>query len=101
LAGGGVKLVRCDAMNLPFADASFDAVTLAFALDDMPDRAACIREIRRVLRAGGRLAVLELSQPDSAVLRRAYRVYLAAFRVLGRVGYGHLAQEIRGSRDPA
>ncbi len=63
-AMSAVEIVRCDATRLPFADESFDAVTLAFAIDDMPDRVACVREICRVLRADGLVAVLELSQPD-------------------------------------
>lgn len=96
-----VTIVRCDATTLPFADESFDAATLAFAIDDMPDRAACIREIRRVLRAGGRLALLELSQPDRGILRIGYLAYLRAFRVLGRLGYEHLGQEILLYRGPA
>jgi demethylmenaquinone methyltransferase/2-methoxy-6-polyprenyl-1,4-benzoquinol methylase len=96
-----VSLVRCDAASLPFDDDSFDAATLAFAIDDMPDRAACIGEIRRVLRAGGRLALLELSQPDHGVLRTGYRAYLRVFRAIGRLGYEHLEQEILKYRGAA
>ena len=55
----GIELVRCDALNLPFADETFDAASLAFAIDDMPDRDRCVSEIRRVLKAGGRFALLE------------------------------------------
>jgi demethylmenaquinone methyltransferase/2-methoxy-6-polyprenyl-1,4-benzoquinol methylase len=96
-----VELHRCDAANLPFPASSFDAVTLAFAIDDMPDRDACIAEITRVLRPGGRLVLLELSQPDTQPFKGAYDLYLDAFRWLKRVridGYDHLAQEIRGYR---
>jgi demethylmenaquinone methyltransferase/2-methoxy-6-polyprenyl-1,4-benzoquinol methylase len=96
-----VQLVCCDAAKLPFADESFDAVTLAFAIDDMPDRAACIREIRRVLRVGGRVALLELSQPDTGILRAVYRGYLRLFRAFGRLGYEHLEQEILKYRGAA
>lgn len=100
-AMAAVQIVRCDAACLPFADESFDAVTLSFAIDDMPDRFACVREIHRVLRAGGRVALLELSQPDGGILRTGYRAYLRVFRAFGRLGYGHLEQEILKYRGPA
>jgi demethylmenaquinone methyltransferase/2-methoxy-6-polyprenyl-1,4-benzoquinol methylase len=99
--GTQVDLVRCDATSLPFASDGFDAVTIAFAIDDMPDRDACVREIRRVLRPGGKVALLELGQPDAGPARAAYQVYLRTFRLLGRLsveGYGHLEQEILGYR---
>ena len=92
-ARAGVQLVRGDAMQLPFADSTFDAATLAFAIDDMPDRDRCASEIRRVLKTGGRFALLELAQPDKEPMRSAYRMYLRTFRLLRR-GYDHLEQEI-------
>lgn len=100
-AGSDVPLLRCDASALPFAPHSFDAVSLAFAIDDMPDRDACVAEIVRVLRPGGRFALLELSQPDVQPLKGAYRMYLGTFGLLRRFrveGYDHLAQEIHGYR---
>lgn len=98
-----VRLVHCDAASLPFEDESFDAATLAFAIDDMPDRAACVRELRRVLRPGGRLALLELSQPDVPLVQWPYRRYLRLFRLLSAFsidGYRHLEQEILHYRGP-
>jgi demethylmenaquinone methyltransferase/2-methoxy-6-polyprenyl-1,4-benzoquinol methylase len=92
-----IELVHGDAMHLPFADERFDAATLAFAVDDMPDRDRCIAEIRRVLKRGGRIALLELAQPDQEPLRSAYRLYLRTFRLMRKVsvhGYDHLEQEI-------
>ncbi len=99
--GANVDLVRCDATQLPFAPASFDAVTVAFAIDDMPDRDACVREIARVLKAGGTLALLELAQPDGPAMRALYAWYLRTFRLVGRMGvegYRHLEKEIRTYR---
>lgn len=58
-----VEFRQGDALDMPLADASFDAVTLAFGLRNMADRARCLREIRRVLRPEGRLYVLEFSRP--------------------------------------
>ena len=64
-----------DALALPVADASFDAVTIAFGLRNLADRAQGLREMRRVLRPGGRLFVLEFSQPH-AWFRPLYFFYL-------------------------
>lgn len=99
-----ITFVKCDATALPFAEASFDAITIAFAIDDMPDRDRCAREMWRVLRTGGQLALLELGQPDAPLFRTLYRLYLKLFRLLRHArldGYGHLEQEIvtyRGAR---
>ena len=64
-----------DGMALPLADASFDAVTIAFGLRNMADRHQALGEMRRVLRPGGRLFVLEFSQPY-AWFRPGYLFYL-------------------------
>lgn len=64
-----------DGLNLPVKDGSFDAVTIAFGLRNMADRALCLAEMRRVLRPGGGLYVLEFSQPI-AVVRPLYYFHL-------------------------
>ena len=71
-----------DGLALPVADASFDAVTISFGLRNMADRDRSLREMLRVLRPGGRLFVLEFSQPQ-AWLRPFYFFYLR--RVLPRI----------------
>jgi len=86
-AGGGSRYARVrfqpgDGMALPLADASFDAVTIAFGLRNMADRHQALREMRRVLRPGGNLFVLEFSQPY-AWFRPWYLFYLR--RVLPRL----------------
>lgn len=58
-----IRFQAGDGLNLPLADASFDAVTISFGLRNMADRHRSLTEMRRVLRAGGRLFVLEFSQP--------------------------------------
>jgi demethylmenaquinone methyltransferase/2-methoxy-6-polyprenyl-1,4-benzoquinol methylase len=79
-----LDLVRGDACGLGFADETFDAVTMAFGIRNVPDVPAALREIRRVLRPGGRALILEFSLPRNAFLRTGY---LAYFRhVLPRVG---------------
>jgi demethylmenaquinone methyltransferase/2-methoxy-6-polyprenyl-1,4-benzoquinol methylase len=58
-----VEFVPGDGLSIPAPDGSFDAVTIAFGLRNMADRSRCLGEMRRVLRPGGRLFVLEFSQP--------------------------------------
>src|SRR5262249_43182413 len=62
-APANITFRQGDALALPLADASFDAVTIAFGLRNMADRHRSLTEMRRVLRPGGRLFVLEFSQP--------------------------------------
>lgn len=77
-------LVEGDALRLPFADDSFDAVTVAFGLRNLEDIEGGLHEILRVLKPGGRAAVLEFSRPVVPLLREAFEFYF--HRVLPRVG---------------
>ena len=77
-AKGLTDTVVADALALPFADASFDCVTVAFGLRNMPDWAAALREMARVLDAGGHVLILDFSLPSGA-LRAPYRFYLHRF----------------------
>ena len=72
---GVARTIIADALALPFADESFDCVTVAFGLRNMADWAAALREMARVLRDGGHLLVLDFSVP-TGVLRPVYRAYL-------------------------
>lgn len=65
-----------DALALPFADDSFDAVTISFGLRNIHDPAQGLREMRRVTRPGGRVVVCEFSTPTWPVLRTVYQEYL-------------------------
>ena len=69
------RTVLADAMRLPFADAAFDAVTVAFGLRNMESWPAALREMARVLKPGGHLLVLDFSMPRPP-LRGPYRFYL-------------------------
>jgi demethylmenaquinone methyltransferase/2-methoxy-6-polyprenyl-1,4-benzoquinol methylase len=93
--------VLCDAERLPFADASFDLVSVAFGLRNMTNKDRALREMARVLRPGGRVLVLEFSRV-AAPLSKAYDWY--SFSVLPRLGklvagdaesYRYLAESIR------
>ncbi len=65
-----------DAQDLPFEDASFDVVTVAFGVRNLPDRAANFAEALRVLKPGGRYVILEFSRPPVAPWRWGYHLYL-------------------------
>jgi demethylmenaquinone methyltransferase/2-methoxy-6-polyprenyl-1,4-benzoquinol methylase len=101
-SGGGANVAfrPADALALPFPSGSFDAVTIAFGLRNLADRARGLAEMRRVLRPGGRLLVLEFSQPQ-AWFRPFYLFYLRrilpafAGRVTGdRAAYVYLNESI-------
>jgi demethylmenaquinone methyltransferase/2-methoxy-6-polyprenyl-1,4-benzoquinol methylase len=84
---GGAKeitYVEGDALSLPFADATFDVVTVAFGLRNLASVEGGLRELLRVTRAGGRVCVLEFSQPSVPGLRWLFGFYFT--RVLPRVG---------------
>lgn len=72
---GLTHLLCADAMNLPLADASFDAATVAFGLRNMADYAAALREFERILKPGGHLLILDFSMPGGW-LAAPYRWYL-------------------------
>ncbi|MFH0789982.1 MAG: class I SAM-dependent methyltransferase [Pseudomonadota bacterium] len=71
-----ISLVQGDALNLPFPEGSFDAVTVAFGIRNMPDRKRVWEEMVRVLVPGGRVHVLELTAPQSRWFRKVYLPYL-------------------------
>jgi demethylmenaquinone methyltransferase/2-methoxy-6-polyprenyl-1,4-benzoquinol methylase len=68
-------LVQGDALALPFPDGSVDGITCGFALRNVVDLEKTFTEMRRVLRLGGRVAMLEVAQPDSAWMRRGHALY--------------------------
>jgi len=96
-----VPALLCDGEKLPFADATFDLVSVAFGLRNMTHKEHALAEMARVLKPGGRLLVLEFSKV-AAPLARAYDWY--SFSVLPRIGrwvagdadsYRYLAESIR------
>jgi demethylmenaquinone methyltransferase/2-methoxy-6-polyprenyl-1,4-benzoquinol methylase len=99
---GNVDYVQADAEALPFADASFDCVSIGFGLRNVTDKAVALAAMTRVLRPGGRLVVLEFSHPTVALLKPLYDLY--SFTVLPALGrlfagdadsYRYLAESIR------
>ena len=80
-----MQLLQGEAEALPFADASFDALTFTYLLRYVDDPRATVRELARVLRPGGRVASLEFGVPPWAPARAAWRLYTAVgLPVLGR-----------------
>ena len=76
--GGRLSLLTGDMIALPFAGGSFDVVTTGYGLRNVPDLDEALREIRRVLRPGGRLLSLDFNRPGNPLLRGAYLAYLTA-----------------------
>ncbi|MBM4219397.1 MAG: bifunctional demethylmenaquinone methyltransferase/2-methoxy-6-polyprenyl-1,4-benzoquinol methylase UbiE [Gammaproteobacteria bacterium] len=103
-----VAFVLANAESLPFPDRSFDCVTIGFGLRNVTDKPAALASMRRVLKPGGRLLVLEFSKPTLEILRPAYDAY--SFSVLPRLGgivagdaasYRYLAESIQMHPDQA
>ena len=106
-AGLALPTAVCDAERLPFADAGFDLVSVAFGLRNMTHKERALAEMARVLRPGGRLLVLEFSRPAEP-LRKPYDFY--SFKVMPLIGkwvandeasYRYLAESIRMHPDQA
>jgi demethylmenaquinone methyltransferase/2-methoxy-6-polyprenyl-1,4-benzoquinol methylase len=74
-SGSRVPFVEGDALALPFGDCSFEAATIAFGLRNLASLEAGFGELRRVLKPGGRLAVLEFSKPKTPLLRSFFKIY--------------------------
>lgn len=75
---------EADALRLPFADLSFDLVTTAFGFRNLANYEAGLREIHRVLKPGGALAILEFTEPPAGTIGNLYRWYFRA--VLPQIG---------------
>jgi demethylmenaquinone methyltransferase/2-methoxy-6-polyprenyl-1,4-benzoquinol methylase len=97
---GGIEWVQGDALALPFADASFDAATVGFGVRNVADLETGLRELRRVLRPGGRLGILEITTPRG-VLAPFYRLWFdRVVPLLGKVlpggaAYTYLPASVR------
>ncbi len=77
-------VAQADALQLPFPDRSFDGVVSGFALRNFVALHPVLAELARVTRPGGRMALLDVSTPDNAILRRGHAVYFG--HVVPRIG---------------
>jgi demethylmenaquinone methyltransferase/2-methoxy-6-polyprenyl-1,4-benzoquinol methylase len=98
---GNLSIAQVDAESLPFADQSFDCISIAFGLRNVTDKDAALRSMYRTLKIGGKAMILEFSAPSKAI-KPAYDLY--SFRVLPVLGklvardadsYQYLAESIR------
>ena len=101
-AGLDITRICGNAECLPFKDAQFDVLTIAFGIRNVTDRMAALNEFHRVLKPGGRLGILEFSTPPTEWLRQFYDAY--SFNVIPRLGgvlagdkdsYQYLVESIR------
>jgi demethylmenaquinone methyltransferase / 2-methoxy-6-polyprenyl-1,4-benzoquinol methylase len=99
---GNVEYVQADAEALPFADNSFDSITIAFGLRNVTDKERALSSMLRVLKPGGCLLILEFSKPVLPWLEKLYDLY--SFNVIPRLGrwvtgdatsYQYLVESIR------
>jgi demethylmenaquinone methyltransferase / 2-methoxy-6-polyprenyl-1,4-benzoquinol methylase len=102
-----ISLLEADALMLPFADASFDIVVSAFVLRNLADINQGLREMRRVLRPGGLLGILDFGMPRMPLLGALYRWYF--LRILPKIGklisgadgpYGYLPASVQAFPPP-
>jgi demethylmenaquinone methyltransferase/2-methoxy-6-polyprenyl-1,4-benzoquinol methylase len=98
---GNLSITQVDAEVLPFSDASFDCITIAFGLRNVTNKDAALRSMLRVLKPGGKLLILEFSKPADAV-KPVYDLYsLRVLPLLGKMvandeeSYRYLAESIR------
>jgi demethylmenaquinone methyltransferase / 2-methoxy-6-polyprenyl-1,4-benzoquinol methylase len=100
-AKGVRRTIFADALALPFANRSFDCLTIAFGLRNIQDWSAALKEMNRVLTIGGHLLIMEFSLPSMSILRSAYRFYLhhvlpifGAFLTKKKTAYDYLGESI-------
>ena len=74
--GDHISLLRGDAVSVPLIDESIDAVTIGFGIRNVVDPSSSLQEILRIMRRGGRLAILEFGEPSSKIIRPVYLWYL-------------------------
>ncbi len=103
----GLTFVAGDALRLPFADESFDAVTISFGLRNVADTELALRELLRVTRPGGRIVVCEVSHPPNRALALGHKAHLKyGLPLLARVSsnpesYRYLAESTLAWPDQA
>ena len=105
-AAGGVRFEWADALALPYGEGRFDAVTVGFGVRNLADLDRGLREMTRVLRPGGRLVILEITQPARPPLSTFYSLWFdRVVPVLGTFAgdseaYSYLPESVRGFPDP-
>ncbi len=103
-----IRLLRGDALTLPFLDNSFDVAAIAFGIRNIPNKLPALQEMRRVVLPGGQVMVLEMTFPRASLFQGFYRTYLNCFLPKIARGfsknpeaYHYLADSIMNFPDPA
>jgi demethylmenaquinone methyltransferase/2-methoxy-6-polyprenyl-1,4-benzoquinol methylase len=103
---GSVRFEWADALKLPYDDGRFDAVTVGFGVRNFADREQGLRELSRVLKPGGRLVILEFTEPRRPPFSTFYSLWFDRIvPILGRLtpnpeAYSYLAESVHGFPDP-
>ena len=96
-----VDVAQVNAEALPFADDTFDCITIAYGLRNVTDKDAALRSMLRVLKPGGRVLVLEFSKPQNEIVRKGYDAFSKLWPLAGKViandsaSYQYLVESIR------
>lgn len=100
--GNKISIVTADAISLPFPDNFFHLVTIGFGIRNFHDRKAALSEIMRVLKPGGKLMILELSEPSNPLLKRIYEFgfgtvapFIGGMVSGNKKAYGYLPESVR------
>jgi demethylmenaquinone methyltransferase/2-methoxy-6-polyprenyl-1,4-benzoquinol methylase len=100
-ANYNVDVAQVNAEALPFADDTFDCITIAYGLRNVTDKDAALRSMLRVLKPGGRVLVLEFSKPQNEIVRKGYDAFSKLWPLAGKViandsaSYQYLVESIR------
>jgi len=80
-----VHVAQVNAENLPFADSTFDCVCIAYGLRNVTNKDLAIESMKKVLKPGGRLVILEFSEPKNNLLQKAYNKFSSIWPLAGRI----------------
>lgn len=96
------KTLVADAQQIPLTDSSYDAITIAYGIRNVKDRSACFQEVARLLTRDGRFGILELTRPNSMIMRSMHKIYTrTALPMIGKLvsgnsdAYRYLASSIQ------
>ena len=98
---GNIDITQLNAEKLPFADNTFDCICIAYGLRNITKKEAALKSMRRVLKPGGRLVILEFSKPNNIALSKAYDAFSSLWPVAGKLltgdsdSYRYLVESIK------
>lgn len=96
-----IQFCQADGEQMPFPDNSFDCISIGFGLRNFTDKASALRELKRLLKPGGVLLILEFSRPENPLIDAGYRAFQALWPSLGKIlvddstSYQYLVESIQ------